>query len=190
MPDPKAEKKKKPKKATGPKFKRAPDELVDLFSNVRNKHHAVLKAAKITIVLVTDEMKAQGTVVPMKVGPAPALLRCPDFGGMHGLIYVSEKFWRETMANAQNRDQRRQAEKLVKIEFDQQLCQVSYSEGSLKVIRPVAMSLAVIKHWGLDAPGIATNPLVVAIREQLQLEFEPGAEADQEEDDRLPEAAH
>ena len=180
---PKAE--KKDDKPKGPKFKDPPDKLMALFAAVRNKYHKTLEEARIRVVLVNDWQSVNGEQVNMKVAKASSLNQC--LYHQDGYVFVSEPFWHETMKPTTNRDERRQAEKLVKVNFDHELCHFTYDEGKLKVQPAPHEFPAVIKHWGVDAPGVATNPLVMAVREHLQLALD--LEEDDEGVTRLPQAA-
>lgn len=188
MPEDGAEKKEKKKKPTGPPFKVAPEELVDLFNAVRNKYHRTLEQATITVLLARDWQKRQGEQVAGRVVKATPREQC--LYGVHGYVVVSEPYWVETMKGADNRDQRRQAEKHVKIVCDHELCHFAWENGKLSIVPAPHEFPAVIKHWGLDAPGIATNPLVKMVREQMQLAFEDLEEQDDDDVTHLEDAAN
>lgn len=171
-----ATKKKGKPKPTGPRFKDAPEDCVAVMETMRNKHHRPLKPAKIRVLMARDWQKKGGENLAMTSKPASSLVRC--LFGIHGFIIVSEPYWNETWAKATNRDDRAAAEQQLRIAFDRELCHFAYADGKLKRVEAPFEFPALVKHWGVAA--LNPNPLVMAIREDMQLALK-GTEASEDE---------
>lgn len=135
------------------------------MEEVRQQHHSTLKPANIRVLMSRDWQKKHGEKLAATAKPANTLVRC--IYGAHGFITVSRPYWDQVWANADTGEERKAAEKRLLMLFDHELCHFAWADGKLKLVDAPHLFVAEVKHWGAQA--LNPNPLVKAIRDDLQL---------------------
>jgi len=170
--------------ASDAKFRVAPEELAEIVTRLRKKVK-LLDMAVIHPLLVTSKEEM--------VGSAIASRRERDLYRVHAYLLVAEPTW-ERITGATERGKRRDLIRALRVALFRELACMYWDGEKLSAEKPLMEHPAVIKEFGLDAPGVREHPLVRAVMDaQLKLidlqteEDQPQAEDEEPEADEPDE---